>query len=149
MNSRKVMPRVWLFGASWWMFIKLFVTVWNRSCRFVCLFVCFFYSRDWNSESPVQWQGLVYIWQAGIGTSTQSHVVSNHNKISDGEISSKVCILIWLNRCIENEKFGRNSFSQTLVLTCSRVSLLINRKFTGKSNVYHNLLILQGTSNES
>ena len=45
--------------------------------------VGFFYSREWNSESPVQWQGLVYIWQAGIGTPTQSHVVSNHNDISE------------------------------------------------------------------
>ena len=46
----------------------------------------------------------------------------------------KVCILIWVKRCTENQIFYRNSFFPS---TDNHVCLLINRLFTRESNVCH------------
>ena len=82
-NSRKPMHRTWLFGASWWMFIKALLLYEIVHVNF------FFDRRNSNSECPGQWQGFVYVWLAGIGTLVQSHVTSHR------VMSSLIIIKVW------------------------------------------------------
>ena len=97
------MPETWMFGASWWMFIKTLLL-----CKIVHVSLFFSTRETSNIECTGQWQGLVYIWNWK-GTPKQSHVISDHYKSLERFHGSSV--LIWLNRCIENQIFLRNSFS--------------------------------------
>ena len=54
-----------------------------KLCMKSFMLVYFFGRGNWNSECPGEWQELVYIGLVGIGTPTQSHVNSNHNKSSE------------------------------------------------------------------
>ena len=78
MNWRRLMAGTWLFGASWWKFVKALLL-----CEIVHVSFFFFHRRNWNSECPGKAVAKIGIWLAGVSTPTQSYVISNHYEISE------------------------------------------------------------------
>ena len=103
-NSKKLMSRTWLFGASWWKVIKALPT-------YKIVHVCFFFFLIGGAVTrigiwlagPVHWHRFIL-----------SLIINDNIKFVD--ILRKVYILIWLNICIEKQIFPRTHVSQTLTL---------------------------------
>ena len=84
---------------------------------------------------------IKFIYTKHINQSNKAQALSvMTNRLSDKDwISTKVCSLIWLNRCTENQIFAEKLIF--LKRWYSHVSLLIHWMFTSESNAYHKPLI--------
>ena len=100
------MAGTWLYWASWRKFIKTFLLY---EIVHVGLYFCWFFLTGVTDIVNPQGSDKDWYLTSWNKYTNKSHVISNHYKSLE-RFQGKICILIWLHRCTENQIFLRNSF---------------------------------------